>query len=110
MSEEQVVNIIQEEDKKQTKGKTFREYYADPEFKRKHLEYVNARTRCECGKMITRANISVHKKTPLHAKLLKEIPTDIRQFHVLLDRFVGEMKKEGILQPVKNAKTKRKTN
>jgi len=49
--------------------KTFKEYYADPIFKAKHLKYVSEKIQCtDCGKMIARCNITKHKATAKHLK------------------------------------------
>lgn len=55
--------------------KTFKQRYDDdPEFKAKHLDYVKQKIMCECGKNISRSNMSAHVKTKLHTKKLK--PTE----------------------------------
>jgi hypothetical protein len=43
--------------------KTFKEYYQDEDFKKKHLAYILTKCECSCGKQITRSNMSTHKKT-----------------------------------------------
>lgn len=68
-------------DAKTPKKKTFSEYYADPEFKRKHLERLRELVDCECGAHVTRSNMSRHKKSPRHLKKAesKEVQTNKKQ-------------------------------
>jgi len=65
---------------KKTGSKTFKEYYADPEFKKKHLAYVKEKVMCDCGKEISRSNMSAHVKTKLHQKKLdRSVLEDIKK-------------------------------
>jgi hypothetical protein len=52
--------------------KTFKEYYQDEDFKKKHLAYILTKCECSCGKQITRSNMSAHKKTAAHQKKIAE--------------------------------------
>ena len=45
-------------------------YKTDPEFKKKHLEYITTKMECECGKMISRCNMALHKRTKSHLNYL----------------------------------------
>lgn len=51
--------------------KSFKEYYANPEFKEKHKKYMVQRVECDCGKSITRCNLTTHKRTKLHERRLQ---------------------------------------
>lgn len=55
---------------KQKKSKYNKTYY------RKHredvLKYSKQKVKCECGAMITRANLNHHRKTIKHRKLLTQ--------------------------------------
>lgn len=53
------------------KPKTFKDYYADPEFRRKHLDKMKQRVKCECGYETSRTNISRHKRSRNHANRMK---------------------------------------
>ena len=57
--------------------KTFKEYYADPEFKEKHQKYMLEPIECECGCKVMRSNISKHKKTSKHKKMMDKKDTSI---------------------------------
>lgn len=46
--------------------KKFTDYYADPEFKKKHLNYVMTKVNCECGGRYMRSNKSNHYLTSKH--------------------------------------------
>jgi len=49
------------------KNKSFKQkYHEDVEFKQKHLNYVNEKMKCSCGRSISRSNYSKHLKTDLH--------------------------------------------
>lgn len=50
----------------------FKDYYdANPEFRQRHLEKQNTEAICECGAKVRNANISRHRKTEKHVKLMK---------------------------------------
>jgi len=56
------------------KVKTFKEYYNDPEFKRKHKEYIMGKVNCDCGKQgVLRCNLSKHRNTQKHINKMIEI-------------------------------------
>jgi hypothetical protein len=64
-------NIIENQEKPTEKSK-FREKYAnDPEFKARYLQQMYEDVECECGCIITRNNMSTHKKNRKHAKLMQ---------------------------------------
>lgn len=47
--------------------KSFKQYYADPEYKSKHLTYIKEKISCPgCGAMVMRCNLSKHKKSKIH--------------------------------------------
>eukprot|EP00734_Pompholyxophrys_sp_LG126_P000103 Pompholyxophrys_sp_v1_NODE_6_length_8036_cov_9.951134.p6 type:complete len:107 gc:universal NODE_6_length_8036_cov_9.951134:1824-1504(-) len=48
--------------------KTFKEYYADPEYKERHLAYLNEKVECECGLVTARNYLWKHRKTNKHKK------------------------------------------
>ena len=51
-------------------NKTFKDYYADPEFKRKHLERMREKVSCPCGMVTSRSNRAKHQKTEKHKLIL----------------------------------------
>lgn len=53
------------------KKKTFSEYYKDEDFKKKHNQYMMTQIQCDCGAFVMRANLTRHKKTPKHQKIMK---------------------------------------
>lgn len=55
-----------------TTYKQFKEYYNDPEFRSKIKVYKTEKVRCECGKDISRGNMSVHKRCDAHKKYMEE--------------------------------------
>lgn len=63
-----------EENQPKKVQKSFREYYANADFKRRHLDKMKEKIECECGKFITRSNMSAHKKTKVHLK--RSYPND----------------------------------
>lgn len=51
----------------------FREYYNnDPEFREKIKNYKSEKIRCECGKDVSRSNMSAHKRSDAHKKYVEE--------------------------------------
>lgn len=54
------------------KYKTFKEYYQNEDYKRKHLEKITEKIPCECGQDIMRVYMSRHMKTKKHLNLVKE--------------------------------------
>lgn len=46
------------------KYKTFTDYYKDPEYKKKHKEYMSQKVECKyCKKIVTRSNMTNHLRT-----------------------------------------------
>lgn len=70
-----------------TKKKTFKDYYQDPKFRERHKKYMVEKIKCECGCVRTRNNMSRHRKTNKHKKLMKEIKLQ------RIDRVEKELKK-----------------
>lgn len=69
------------------KAKTFKDYYADPEYRRKHLAYISERVKCnDCGIETARCNMSKHKKTVKHIKI-SEARREISYYIDLKKRF-----------------------
>ncbi len=69
-------------------SKTFKEYYSDPVYKQRHLEYVKQKIPCTCGLIMARCNMGHHKKTKKHQKLLK-----LNNFQTTLDDLKSQTKK-----------------
>ena len=51
---------------------SFSKYYADPEYRRRHLEYGAEKVECECGTKVSRHNLGHHKNTNKHQIWLRE--------------------------------------
>jgi hypothetical protein len=65
------------EDVKEKKAnKKFMDYYADPEYREKHLKYMREKVECSCGRTVTRGNMATHKKTKMHTTRLAEKTPD----------------------------------
>lgn len=56
------------------KQKKFKEYYdGNPEFREKHKDYVRQKINCpDCNKPVARSNLSAHRRTKKHAKLVNK--------------------------------------
>ena len=52
--------------------KTFKDYYADPEFRKRHLRYMSEKVPCDCGFQCRRSYMTRHKRTNKHNRLLKQ--------------------------------------
>lgn len=50
--------------------KTFTDYYNDPDYKKKHKEYLMQKVQCECGCTYIRSNASHHKGTQKHKMIV----------------------------------------
>ena len=59
-----------EEPNNKKQYKTFKEYYQDEDFKKKHKQYVSEKVLCECGRYTARSNLIKHQKTTVHQKEL----------------------------------------
>lgn len=46
-------------------------YYSDPDYKKKHIEYMMTSIICDCGKPILRCNMTKHKKSKNHTFIMK---------------------------------------
>ena len=56
--------------------KTVKEYYQNPEFKKRQLDYSKTKIEClDCGHLTARSNMTKHKKGRIHKEtiLKKEI-------------------------------------
>ena len=79
--------------------KTFKEYYTDPEFRAKHKEKMRERIQCECGKLVNRYNMSHHKKSHIHIKIMEhleeinELKSKSEQLQVDIHNLIKEKKK-----------------
>jgi len=75
--------------------KTFKEYYANPEFKEKHQKYMLEAIVCECGCKVMRSNISKHRKTPKHTKLMdkkKDVDLSEETYNKILNKIKQDLK------------------
>ena len=52
--------------------KTFKDYYDDPKYRKKHLDYMKQKIQCECDVITRRCNMSKHRKTAAHIKWVEE--------------------------------------
>ena len=57
---------------KSNKTKTFKDYYQDPEFKKRHLAYIKEKIICECGTKISKHNKYRHLKSDKHKRIMNE--------------------------------------
>src|SRR5687768_8084300 len=60
--------IIPKEEKPKV-GKKFKDYYQDPEYRKKHREYILQKVECDlCHVMVMRANMGHHRATMKHKR------------------------------------------
>lgn len=52
------------------KNVAYYKYVTDPEYRRQYLDKMTVKVECECGRNISRCNMSHHKKSNLHHQLL----------------------------------------
>lgn len=50
--------------------KKFKDYYQDPEFRERHLNYIKEEVECECGMQVARCRLTKHKKTKNHTIIM----------------------------------------
>ena len=62
------MNNLEEVTKRSATKKTFKEYYEDPEFKKKHQKYCAEEIECECGRTVRRNFLTKHRKTKIHQR------------------------------------------
>lgn len=55
------------------RNSTFKDYYANDEWRKKHLDYILTRIPCECGFVTSRNNLTRHKKGRIHKNNLAVI-------------------------------------
>jgi hypothetical protein len=48
------------------KYKSFKDYYMNEDFRRKHLEYLMTPLKCECGAIVQRGYLNTHRKKRKH--------------------------------------------
>lgn len=69
-------------------NKSFKDYYADPNYKEKHLTYVKTQIECDCGISVARVNLARHKRTVKHQKTIA-----IKQ-KLIDENEIGKLKEE----------------
>ena len=74
-----------------SEGSRFRMYYAKPEYKERHLNYCKQKVECSCGKSVSRANMTHHKKTKKHQNILQQQNSDKEKMSKLLDLYHRKM-------------------
>ena len=67
---EEIYNLKKEDIKEKTK-EYMKNYNARDDIKEKRMEYCNEKVKCECGFVTARKNLSRHRATTKHIKLLK---------------------------------------
>jgi len=66
---------------------SFTKYYANPEYREKHLNYIKQKVECSlCKVMVARANMPAHKKTKKHQFLGEK--------HVIKEKRKADLKKK----------------
>ncbi len=50
---------------------SFKKYYENETFRENHKLYKSEKITCECGTIVTRGNISTHRKSPKHNKCVE---------------------------------------
>ena len=92
--EVEVKDEIKEEPVKEKKHKTFKDYYADPEYRQKHKKYISEKIKCECGRSVTRVGMAKHLRTRIHLNAInnkvKDEKTETLDLRKILDRLVED--------------------
>lgn len=71
-----------------TTYKQFKEYYdTDPTFRENIKLYKTTKVRCDCGKDVSRNNMSTHKRSDAHVKYMEEnVDITTNEINKLKDR------------------------
>ena len=77
MSDSRIINEVKKA-KKVKIGKSFKEYYQNPEFRERHLNYLKEKVVCECGKTVMRCNKTRHKKSKKHQEAVNKPASDVQ--------------------------------
>jgi hypothetical protein len=77
---------------------SFKEKYQDPEFKKKHNEYVNEKVKCSCGRMVKRVAMAKHKRTKVHQRLVQEA-----QENPVIEDLVEKLVREKLRQLIRDS-------
>ena len=72
--------------------KTLKEYYADPEYRKKHIDKYKQKVECSCGSMVTLYNMSHHKKSKKHLKLNETDEERIKRMETELKTLKSKLK------------------
>ncbi len=80
--------------------KTFKDYYQDPEYKAKHKKYLLTKVPClNCNCMVTRCNMSHHKKTPKCIRIGKQLNED--KLSTSMKELKQKIEKQEIIQQIR---------
>lgn len=52
---------------------TFKQYYANPEWKERHLAKLRERVTCECGAESSKVNLGRHMHSEIHIKRMDQL-------------------------------------
>jgi|SRR5690606_1412207 len=58
---------------------SFQKYYADEDYKKRHLEYMQEKVVCTCNKKLSRGNLNRHLQSTLHANRMKQIENTVKR-------------------------------
>lgn len=58
---------------------TFKDYYADPEYRQRHLDRLKEKVTCECGFVTSIVNLKRHKRGSTHAKRMGKIAPTVEE-------------------------------
>lgn len=78
-------------------------YDTDPEFKEKHLKYIKEKINCECGKKLSRSNLSSHRKSKLHMSTVNNKNVHEEEINEITKKYIEAL--EMITKNVIKAKT-----
>ncbi len=80
--------------------KTFKDYYKNPEFKAKHKKYLLTKVAClNCHCMVSRCNMSHHKKTTKCINLGNQMKKDM--LNTYISKIKQKIEKQEIIQQIR---------
>lgn len=63
-------------------------YNNDQTFKEKHLKYIKEKITCECGKKLSRSNLSSHRKSKLHLNIVNKKNDHDSQINEITKKYI----------------------
>lgn len=75
--------------------KSFKDYYKNEDYKKKHLEYIKEKITCDCGCQVTRVGMCKHKRNEKHNKIMNNIKkNEDERLNKIIDEKIQKLMQE----------------